>query len=324
VISFFKSQHISTILVFLLLFFCIKIPFLLSGTLVPVTAIQQIWGTTGLLFEDSTRFNLLLAQVSLLAQAFWFNYLFQKADYHEQNSMVPALYYALISALLPQFNVFSVYHIIALVMLAIFQTLLSVSGKEHTKIYCFNLGVLAGILYLIYPHFLFFLPFLFAIMFVTSNAKFSDYVLLIFGVLFPLYLVFSVSYITQTELNLNSLSVLDLRHFTFQYNMLNAIVLGITALYLLFSFVSMRGIMFSAGIRRRKNVNMLIVLLLGTLLTLLLNDNADETAGMLLFIPVSLFLVLFMLRIRKKRLGEILNVIFVLVTFVTNIVRLFK
>ena len=43
-----------------------------------------------------------------------------------------------------------------------------------------------------------------------------------------------------------------------------------------------------------------------------------------LILPVSIFLTLLMLRIRKKRLGEILNAIFVLVIFVTNIVRIIK
>ena len=69
---------------------------------------------------------------------------------------------------------------------------------------------------------------------------------------------------------------------------------------------------------------MLIFHFVGMVLVILLSGHLDETVFALLFIPVSIFLSLFMLRIRKKRLGEILNAIFVIVIFVTNIVRIFK
>lgn len=69
---------------------------------------------------------------------------------------------------------------------------------------------------------------------------------------------------------------------------------------------------------------MLIFFFVGIVLLILFSGNLDVTVFSLLFIPVSIFLTLFMLRIRKKRLGEILNAIFVIVIFVTNIVRLFK
>ena len=98
----------------------------------------------------------------------------------------------------------------------------------------------------------------------------------------------------------------------------------LTGVYLLFSFISMRGIMYSTGFKRRKNLNMLIFYFVGMVLVILLSGHLDETVFALLFIPVSIFLSLFMLRIRKKRLGEILNAIFVIVIFVTNIVRIFK
>lgn len=63
---------------------------------------------------------------------------------------------------------------------------------------------------------------------------------------------------------------------------------------------------------------------IGLVITLTFARNADESILSILFIPVSVFLTLFMLRIRKKRLGEILNIIFITVTIVTNIVKFFK
>jgi len=93
---------------------------------------------------------------------------------------------------------------------------------------------------------------------------------------------------------------------------------------LLFSFVSLRGIMYSVGFKRRKNLIMLIFLFLGLIATVLFSGNLDETTLSLLILPIGVFLSLFMLRIRKKQIGEILNAIFVIVIFVTNIIRIFK
>lgn len=323
-ISYFKSQQPTIVVVFLLFFVLIKVPFLISGTHFPIHPLQNLWGSAGILFPDYNGLSLLAAQICLLLQAIWFNYLFNKADYNEANSFVPAVYYTLITSILPPFNVFSIFTIIGFLLLAIFHTLLTITIKENNKLECFNLGVLAGILVLLDAHFIFLLPFLVVILYILSPFKFNHFVLLFFGILFPVYVAFSLSYITDTSLDIGTFSVF--RFYLFQHDVTvhSIIVLSVMVAYLLFSFISLRGIMFSAGIRRRKNVNMLILLLLGISAVIIFNHQQNEAVFSYLFIPVSIFLTLLMLRIRKKRLGEILNAIFVLVIFVTNIVRIFK
>ncbi len=323
-ISYFKSQQPTTVIVFLLFFLLVKIPSLFSGAHYPIYPLVNLWGRIGIFFPDSSILSLSIGQACLLMQAIWFNYLFNKADYNEVNSFVPAIYFTLITSLLPAFGVFSIFTIIGFLLLAIFHTLLLITMKENNKLECFNLGVLAGVLILLDAHFVFLLPSLVVILYILSPFKFNHFVLLFFGVLLPGYTAVSLSYITDTGLDFGALSVFRFYLFQPKASMLNIAALSVTVSYLLFSFVSLRGIMFSAGIRRRKNVNMLILLLLGISAVILFNHRQNEAVLSYLFIPVSIFLTLLMLRIRKKRLGEILNAIFVLVIFVTNIVRIFK
>ncbi len=320
-IAYFKSQQPTTVIVFLLFFLFVKLPFLISGVHYPIHPLVNLWGSAGVFFPNHTGLGFFIAQICLLLQAVWFNYLFNKADYHEVNSFVPAVYFTLISSILPSFNLFSIFTVIGFLLLAVFHTLLTITIKEHNKLECFNLGVLAGMLVLLDAHFLFLLPFLVVILYILSPFRFNHFVLLFFGILFPGYVAVSLSYITDTNLDFGAFSVFRFYLFQPDLNVFSIIALSLTASYLLFSFISLRGIMFSAGIKRRKNVNMLILLLLGICTVLALSHQQNEAVFSYLFIPVSIFLTLLMLRIRKTRLGEILNAIFVLVIFVTNLLR---
>jgi energy-converting hydrogenase Eha subunit C len=283
-----------------------------------------MWSSIGLLLADSFILNVLLAQVCLLLQAIWFNYLFHKADYHEGSSMIPALYYALVTSLISQFNTFSIYTLLLFILLGLFQVFLLITIKESAKIECFNAGFLAGLLVVFNIHFIVFVPFLFLILYAIKPFRFNEYLMLLFGIIFPIYIAAGISYILNIEINANIFSLANYSVFHFHNNIFNAISFLLTAAYILFSFISLRGIMYSTGFKRRKNLNMLIFFFIGMVITITFSGHLDETVFSILFIPVSTFLTLFMLRIRKKRLGEILNVIFVLVTFITNIVRIFK
>lgn len=321
-LSYFKSQQPTTVLAFILFFVIIKIPFFLLEKTIPIANVQNLWNSIGLIASGSFMVNFILAQICILAQAIWFNYLFHKADYNETNTMIPALYFTLLTSLIPQFNQCSIYLLIGFVLLAIFQTLLTITTKDNAKLDSFNLGVLSGILVMLSAHFLFFLLFLFLMLYAVKPFRINEYIMLLFGILCPIYIVISISYLLNVELNINGFYITSIQFFKFDKNILNTIVFCTTAVYVMFSFVSMRGIMYSTGFKRRKNINMLVFFFLGLLVTILFSNNLDETLLSLLFIPISVFLSLFMLRLRNKKWTEIFNAIFVIVIFVTNIVRL--
>jgi len=322
VLAFFKSQQPISVLAFFLFFVVLKIPFFFIPT-PAIAEVQSIWQFEPIVSLNST-LSIVLAQVCLLLQALWLNRMFHQADFHEGNSLIPAIYFALLSSLIPTFNVFSIYTLINFILLAIFQVFLSITSKDNTRVECFNVGFFAGLLVLFDVNFSLFIPFVFIILYAIKSFRLNDYIILFFGIFFPIYLALGISYIAFISINADVWLVENFNLIKINYDIFNLVSLSMTVIYILFSFVSMRGILYSVAFKRRKNLNMLIFLFIGIAVTTLLSGKLDETAFSLLLIPVCIFLTLFMLRIRKKRLGEILNAIFVIVIFVTNLIRLFK
>ncbi|MFN8283030.1 MAG: DUF6427 family protein [Chitinophagales bacterium] len=323
-LSYFKVQQPFSFILFVAFFIGIKLPYFLHLQILPIMPVQSWWTDIGLFFPSSAFLNVCLAQLCLLAQALWFNYLFNQADFHESNSLIPAVMFAIVTAILPEFNQFSIYMATSFLLLFLFQIALNINSRESAKLESFNLGLIGACLALVNVHFILLIPFLFLMLYALKSFRISEYIMLLFGILFVFYFAIGISYVADVSLNIDDLSLRIFYLFQFKKDTYNIILLILTAVYLCFAFVSLRGIMFSTGFKRRKNVNMLILFFIGLVITLTFARNADESILSILFIPVSVFLTLFMLRIRKKRLGEILNIIFITVTIVTNIVKFFK
>ena len=323
-LSYFKSLQPSSVIAFLITFLLLKLPFFFIA-IKPTQTILNFWTNTDAITVFKSPFlSVFIAQICLLGQAIWINYLFQKADFHEGSSMIPALYFTIISSLFPQFNLLSIYILITFVLLLLLHVFLSIIIKENSKIECFNAGLLCGVLCLLDVRFFIFIPILIWIIYAIKPFKINEYILLVFGLLFTFYIALSLCYLMDISINLSVLKFKLLQFNTPLQNTLNIIIISITLLYLFFSFISLRGILFSTGFKRRKSIKMLVLLFIGAVLIIAISGNTDEAALSVLIIPLSIFFALFMLRIRKKRLGETLNLIFVFVTFITNIVRIFR
>ena len=321
-LSYLKSLQPSSIILFLCIFFIVKIPMLLVST-PAILPIPNFWGSLGAFGQGSFILNSLPVQICLLGQAIWFNYLFHKADFHEGSSMIPALYFTLVTSLLPQFNVLSIYTIITFLLLLLFQTYLTISTQENSRVECFNIGMLGGVLCLLSVHFIAFIPFLFFILLAIKSFRINEYIMLFFGLLFSVYIALSISYLFDIFLNISAVKFGIFNIQQLNGNLLDVIILIVSAVYLFFSFISMRGILYSTGVKRKKNIRILIFLFIGMLLVITLSPSTDNAILSLLFIPISIFLSLLMLRIRKKRVGEILNSVFIGIIFVITIIRCF-
>lgn len=323
-LSYFKSQQPSTVFAFVVFFILIKLPFFFGGHAATLPPVGYLWGQTGLYMESPALLNIFLAQIALLLQAVYFNYLFDKANYHDSHTMIPALYYTLLSCLVPQFNQFSIYCLLGFILLFMFQTLLIITIKENPKTECFNLGFIGGVLLLLNAHFLLFLPFLFLMLFVIKPFRFNEYLMLLFGILCPVYLALGLSYLFDWYIQPGAFDPGNWKLFRFGQDIYTNILFILTGVYLLFSFVSLRGIMYSTGFKRRKNMNMMSFFFTGIVLTILFSGKLDVPVLSMLFIPLGIYMALFMLRIRKKRFGEMLNAIFVLTIFVLSVLRIFR
>lgn len=323
-LSYFKVQQPLTYLLFVAFFIGIKLPYLLHLQMVPIAPVQNWWTSIGLFFAQNATLNIYLAQLCLLSQAIWFNYLFNRADFHESNSLVPAVIFAITTSILPQFNQLDIYTLIGFLLLLLFQVALNINSRESAKLESFNLGFIGGMLVLCNVHFIVLIPFLFLMLYALKSFRINEYIMLLFGILFVFYAAIGISYIFDIALNVDDLSLKIFYLFQFQKNTYNTILLVLTALYICFAFVSLNGILFSTSFKRRKNINMLVLFFLASIATIVFARNADESILSQLFIPVSVFLTLFMLRIRKRRLGEILNAIFILTILTVNFVRVLK
>jgi hypothetical protein len=324
VLSYFKSQQPAAIVLFILLFGMLKLSFLPGQPVLDIVPAEGGWFRAGSFFADSPRASFFAAQVCLLAQAVWFNYLFHKADFHESNTMLPAVYFSMVTSVLPVFNFFSIYHLLIFLFLLLFRVLLQINSMESASAESYNAGFITGLLILLMPGMVLFLPFLFVILYILKSFRISEFILLLAGVGTPLYLAAGIGYLF--DLNWHPSIYWSALFYPFEpvSNLYDTILLLVSATYLLFSFISLRGILFSVGFKRRKNVNMIVWLFLGLALVAAGNGKMGLPVLALLCLPVGTFLALLILRARRKKVPEILHTVFVLTIFIINILRLVR
>jgi hypothetical protein len=81
--------------------------------------------------------------------------------------------------------------------------------------------------------------------------------------------------------------------------------------------------MYSTGFKRKKNVSMLIVLIIAMSIILVLSGRHAPDILQIVFIPAAVLLSLLMLRIRNKKLGEIFNAVYIAIILAVNLLRIF-
>lgn len=321
-LSLLQSKQPTTIALVIILFVVLKLPFAFYP-LPYIAPLSSLFGLIGVFLKEHFLFSFILAQVALISQAFWFNILFSYADYHERFSFVPAFYFILVSSLIPEFNFLSIYTIITFILLALFHTALVINLRKSAKLEAFNLGVLGGLLAILDIHFVLLVPFLFLMLYVLKPFRIQEFLLLLFGWLLPFYFYISFAYLFDIHINIVAFSFQHFEFFRFERKILSNINFILTAILVLFSFISLRGILQSTGFKRKKNVSMLIAFFLGLLLMLIFSGRHAVAISQVLFIPISIFLSLLMLRIRKKKLGEIFNAVYIALILTVNLLRIY-
>lgn len=321
-LSFFKSQQPVAIVFFIILFGILKLTFFIGPPDAARAMMGGSWMWSAQLFLNLAAISCLMAQACLFMLAAWFNYLFHQADYHESNTMLPAVYFTLVTSTLPVFNYFNEFHLLLFLFLWLFRVLLQINSLESAKAESFNAGFVYGAIILLMPGVVLFLPFLFIILYILKSFRFHEFVLLLLGVITPIYLAAGVGYLLGYTWDPSVYRIGIFYPFDIQLDVFDRIILVLTGLYLIFSFVSLRGILFSVGFKRRKNVNMTIWFFLGMVAVVLGNARLGMPVLALLWLPVSIFLTLLILRVRRKKAPEILHTVFLLTIFIINILRL--
>jgi hypothetical protein len=225
---------------------------------------------------------------------------------------------------LPAFNFLSIYHLLIFLFLLLFRVLLQINSMESANAESYNAGFITGLLILLMPGLVIFLPFLFVILYMLKSFRISEFILLLPGVGTSIYLAAGIGYLF--DFNWHPSIYWSALFYPFEQvsDIYDTILLILSGTYLLFSFISLRGILFSVGFKRRKNVNMIVWLFLGLGLVVAGNGKLGLPVLAVLWLPVSTFLTLLILRARRKRVPEILHTVFVLTIFIINILRLVR
>lgn len=320
-INILKTNNFFAIAFLICIAIAIKLPFYYLHT--PASIIQPILYKQVPLFQfQSDWLGFLVAQISIVIQSAWLNYLFLQSDLYPKQNFIPAYIFVLLSSTIISYNYFNFYHILIYLFLLIYTILLSIYHQTHAKSEAFIIGFIFGLFTFLFPNIIVFLPFLMSLFYILKPFVFKELLILISGLLFLWFYIFSFNYLLDLDIQ----NPFDFYFYTYNFinqdNYFKYIAFFTSLLLLLMSFISLKGIAFATTVKRKKNVNLIVVLLIGFVSVSLLSSRFLPDAFALLFIPFTFFLSLLFLRIKRIKFAEILNLIFILTIFIIHIKKI--
>jgi hypothetical protein len=321
VLQFLKSRSFSSVFFLIIFFILIKIPFFLWYDFDTITQ-QTIFENLRIFQFHSKEISFALAQLLILFQAIWLNNLFQKSDFHNSNGIIPAYIFIIISSTVSSYNFFNQYHLINLLLLLIYNIFLSIFHQESAKNQAFNLGFTFGLCTTIFPNAIVFLPFILLIFYNLKRFVLKEIILIIIGFTFVWFLVFAFIYLLEIDITNPFNFYFYKLNFIHQNNFYLILPIAISILYLGFSFISLRGIMQATSVKRKKSVGLIIYFLIGLAILIAFSSFYLIHSYTLIFVPITIFISLLMLRIRKPKIAETLNLIFALTIFIIHVIQL--
>lgn len=310
-----SNSYISySLLIFLILL--LKFPFVLNEPK-PIV-IDSFFLKDYYISISNTHLSFILAQVVILIQAIWLTFLFNNSFYVRIRGIIPAYFFILVSSAIESYQFINEFHLIVFILLLLYQIFLNINLKENAKTSMFNVGLLFGGLIVLYPNCILFTPFLLFIVYVLKPLHAKEVVLTFLGILCILFLYFSYSYF----LNLKIGNPFYFYFYVDKYPPLDTLYkqAGIIALilFLFISFTGMLGIKQSTDNKVKRNVDMLVILLIGLTVVCLMSSYYLLDCLTLLFIPLSIFFSIFTLRIKKQKFVESVHLILLLTILIQN------
>lgn len=255
------------------------------------------------IFKYPFHFNGILPYVLsigfIFLNAYLINLIFNSNQFYQRYTYLSSYFYVLISISFPYSNYFtgdSVAHtFIILVFLQLYQLNQNQSGLSNT----FNAGLFLSLAAICNPLYIFFLPCLFFCVAVIRPFIFREYLLLVIGVLLPIFYLFIFHpsfYINLADFILN-------KHFE---GNIGWVFLGILSLAGVFVFLGLIGLIKysrTSSIRFKKLRNILLYFLLfgGVVLLITTAFGGSVFYSSLLVVPVSLLLPYSYLSLKFKK-----------------------
>lgn len=262
--------------------------------------------------------NLILARfifvIIVLFNTFLIRELVNYFDLLPTKTLVPSFIYLSSIALLNKEILFTSLILISPIILYIILKILSLYKEEGRYLLPFNLGLLIGLASIINISIMWIYFLIIISIGILRTLKFQEFLISFLGFITPIYLVYSIKYLTDGSLNIISFSIYD----NFKSSDFNLIIsISIILLLSLISVYKMSSFFMKGKIGVRKSY---IVFMIYSIITITTSFFVYEGLFYILVLLLPVFSILFsgyISLISRKWISEILLIIIILLSVVS-------
>lgn len=256
----------------------------------------------------------------IISQALAINQFTNRFKISSPFTYFPAAFFVLMTALLnPDATLASALLANTFLILAVFD-LYSAYKKNHANGNIFNVGFWVGMAGLFHFSSSIFLIFGLLGIITLRQARINELLIAILGYIVPFFLTFTVyfwldllPYFRETQLE--GLSLLDFYTFGFLKHLGQLIVIG---LMIIWSFLSFQSYLSKKVIQIQKYVTLVFLIQIIAICSLLIQYKVGLEDGIFILFPLSIFMSLTFLGIKRKAIAEVLFLTLFLITIWFN------
>ena len=284
-----------------------------------LTAIQD----GGLLYKyllkilpDSPVFYSIFSIIILFIEAVLINRMVTKNRFTRDMSLLPGMFFILLSSLSPETQRFSPFFIGVFFVILSFNELFKTYKKYYSERLLYNSGLYMSIAVLFY--FDFFILFIILILgFISIRAfKIREFLQLFTGVLTVVYLYVFAIFMMDKKIIFPTIKIHSVSQYYTQ-NIPLIIIYSVMIFLVLYSIFTYRKFIIKKSIQSQKKINILFWLLLFTIgISVIINPHYLLNYLIVIAFPLSIFTAMIFQRIKNNLIAEIVNLIIIFAMFI--------
>lgn len=201
----FKQRSPLTFVLLIILILVLNIKSFLIASLPQTSSSTFVFNSIvkllSFLLSNYSMLWVLLSALLLSIQAFWLNRVLIKHHLVENNEYFTTYSFIVLSSLLHSSSMFSSFLLTNFIVIYILDLLFTTRNQEQSHKQIYQIGISYSIALLLDFNIIIFLPFLIATILLLRPFKIKEWVILVLGLILPIYILFSFLFITnQLEL----------------------------------------------------------------------------------------------------------------------------
>ena len=268
------------------------------------------------ILPESPVFYSILSIIILFIEAVLINRLVFKNRFTRDASLLPGMFFILLSSLSPEMQRFSPFFIGVFFVILSFNELFKTYKKYYSERLLYNAGLYLSIAVLFY--FDFFLLFIVLILgFISIRAfKIREFFQLFTGVLTVVYFYAVALFLSDKKIVIPEIKFYSISQYYTQ-DIALIIVYSTFIFLVLFSMFTYRKFIIKKSIQSQKKINILFWLLLFTIIIFIVfNPQFLLNYMIVIAFPLSIFTAMIYQRIKNNLIAEIVNLIVIFAMFV--------